>query len=72
MPSTVAPTSRASSTAFTMLTETPCSREPPPTENTRTASSARSREPRSQAAYAPSQPSSLTRAVSSETLSLGA
>ena len=37
-PKIAAPASRASSIALTRLTETLCSREPPPTEKTRTAS----------------------------------
>ena len=48
------------------------SRLPPPTENTNSASSLRSRLPFSQATNTVSQPSSLVRAVSSDTLSVGA
>ena len=43
------PTSRASSIALTRLTETLCSREPPPTEKTSSASRSLSRETSSQA-----------------------
>ena len=49
----------------------PFSRLPPPTENTNTASLSLARLVRSQAAKTVSQPSSLVRAVSSETLSTG-
>ena len=52
--------------------ETLCSREPPPTEKTRIASRDESRERSSHASKVVSQPSSLVRAVSSETLSVGA
>ena len=55
--------------ASTRLTLTGGSIEPPPTENTNRQSPARKRDARSQFAYAVSQPSSLIRAVSSETLS---
>ena len=44
---------------------------PPPTENIKSASSASSRLVSSQAAKTLSQPSSLVRAVNSETLSIG-
>ncbi len=49
----------------------PRSTLPPPTEKTRTASRCASRDPRSHSAYELSHPSSLIRAVSSETLSEG-
>src|SRR6202158_5239810 len=55
-----------------MLTETFFSRLPPPTEKTRTPSRELILEPSSHAAKQVSQPSSLARAVSSETLSVGA
>ena len=48
------------------------SRSPPPTENTKTPSAARNRLPASHAANTVSHPSSLVRAVSSDTLSVGA
>ena len=48
------------------------SASPPPTEKTSTASSGPSRETSSQAENEVSQPSSLVRAVSSLTLSVGA
>ena len=48
------------------------SRSPPPTESTRTRSLSLRRLPRSHSTKTVSQPSSLVRAVSSETLSVGA
>ena len=72
MPSTVAPTSLAYCTARTRFGLTLRSRLPPPTENTRIASPARSWLTFSHAENVVSQPSSLVRAVSSETLSVGA
>ena len=72
MPNTAAPTSPASSSARTRLGDTFFSRLPPPTENTSTASRAPSRDTLSHSEKLVSQPSSLTRAVSSETLSVGA
>ena len=62
----------ASSIALTMLTETLCSREPPPTLNTSRARRRDSFEIASHSVNDVSQPSSLVRAVSSETLSVGA
>ena len=47
-------------------------RSPPPTERTRSASLSFARLVLSQAAKTPAQPSSFVRAVSSETLSVGA
>src|SRR5581483_649640 len=67
-----APTARAYSSARTRFTLTFFSALPPPTENTSRPSMSDRRLPRSQAANAVSQPSSLMRAVSSETLSVGA
>ena len=55
-----------------MFTLTFRSASPPPTESTRTASFELARLVRSQAAKTVSHPSSLVRAVSSETLSVGA
>src|SRR5262249_52564874 len=72
MPKTRAPTSRACSRARTRLTLTLRSRLPPPTEKTSTPSPWRTREPRSHSTKEESQPSSLIRAVSSLTLSVGA
>src|SRR5580704_6304399 len=72
MPKMCAPASDAVSSARTIFTDTFFSRLPPPTENTSTPSRAPMREPLSQAAKHVSQPSSLARAVSSETLSVGA
>jgi hypothetical protein len=71
MPKTLAPARRASSIARTRFTETFFSTFPPPTEKTSTASSAPMREIFSHSANELSHPSSLTRAVSSETLSVG-
>ncbi len=45
---------------------------PPPTENTNSVSAFASREPRSHSTNTLAHPSSLMRAVSSETLSVGA
>src|SRR5580704_17276717 len=69
MPKTCAPADVAVSRALTMLTDTFFSTLPPPTENTRTASLELIREPSSQPEKQLSQPSSLARAVSSDTLS---
>jgi hypothetical protein len=55
-----------------MLADTFFSRSPPPTEKTRRPSSERRREPTSHSEKTVSHPSSLVRAVSSETLSVGA
>ena len=60
------------STALTMFMDTLRSASPPPTENTRIASFAFARLTSSQPVKIVSQPSSLARAVSSETLSTGA
>ena len=62
----------ASSRARTRLGEMLRSVSPPPTEKTSSASSGRSRDTSSQAEKVVSQPSSLVRAVSSLTLSVGA
>jgi hypothetical protein len=72
MPWTPAPTFCASSMARTMFGDTLRSRSPPPTEKTNRASSTPRREPSSQPENTVSQPSSLARAVSSDTLSVGA
>jgi hypothetical protein len=71
MPKIEAPTDLAVSRAATMLVETCFSALPPPTENTSTASLPLIREPFSHSLNVVSQPSSLARAVSSETLSMG-
>jgi len=71
MPKIEAPTDFAVSSAATMLVETCFSRLPPPTEKTRTASLSLIRDPLSHSLKVVSQPSSLARAVSSETLSMG-
>jgi hypothetical protein len=63
--------SRASCSAPTRFGETGGSSEPPPTLNTRSASRWDSLEIVSHSLNTVSQPSSLTRAVSSETLSVG-
>src|SRR6266702_931521 len=67
-PNTFRPRCFASLRAATMFGLTFFSRLPPPTENTNTASLADARLVRSQAANTVSQPSSLVRAVSSDTL----
>src|SRR5258708_7815224 len=71
MPKTLAPTSFASSSERTRFTDTFFSRLPPPTEKMRTPSSFRRRDTLSHSEKHVSQPSSFTRAVSSETLSVG-
>ena len=71
MPVTAAPRCLASSMARTMLALTGGETLPPPTEKISRPSSARRREDCSQVENVPSQPSSLIRAVSSETLSVG-
>src|SRR5882724_5094545 len=71
MPKTLAPTSFASSSERTRFTDTFFSRLPPPTEKTRTPSPFRRRDTLSHSEKHVSQPSSFTRAVSSETLSVG-
>ena len=58
--------------AFTRQTEMFLAASPPPTENISRASPADRRETLSHSAKAVSKPSSLIRAVSSETLSVGA
>src|SRR5919109_1030933 len=70
-PHTRAPTDLAYSKARTRLMLTPRSASPPPTEKTQTTSFAPRRLPLSQFAKDVSQPSSLIRAVSSDTLSTG-
>src|SRR6185503_14808594 len=72
IPATRAPTALACSSARTRLVLTLRSESTPPTEKTSTASRAERRLPLSQLANEVSQPSSLMRAVSSETLSVGA
>ena len=72
MPQILAPTSLAYSSATTKLTLVFSGRLPPPTERTKIRSFSFKRLPSSQLAKAVSQPSSLMRAVSSETLSVGA
>ena len=72
MPMTGAPTSWAYCRAVTRFGLTFFSRLPPPTENTRIRSSGLSRLTRSHSTKTVAQPSSLVRAVSSETLSVGA
>ena len=61
----------AVSSALTMFPEMPRSRSPPPTEKTRRPSFAPRRDPSSQLLKEVSQPSSLIRAVNSDTLSTG-
>ena len=68
-----APRSEASSKARTRFTDTWFSWLPPPTENTSTPSRRRRAEStRSHSTKVVSQPSSLVRAVNSDTLSVGA
>src|SRR5262245_22081943 len=69
-PAIRAPRSRARCIASTRLTLMPRSTSPPPTENANRQSSPRRREALSQSAYDDCQPSSLIRAVSSDTLSV--
>ncbi len=69
-PTIDAPTSLASSMALTRFMLTGGSAEPPPTEKTNRQSFPLSRDDINQFEYAVSHPSSLTRAVSSETLSV--
>src|SRR6478672_4136483 len=71
IPNTLAARFFARSIALTRLVLTLRSASPPPTENIRIASSPSSRLVSSQAAKTLSQPSSLVRAVNSETLSIG-
>src|SRR5262249_14668152 len=70
-PTTVARLPFASSSARTRFAETFFSLSPPPTEKIRMQSFSPMRLPSSQPAKHPSQPSSLMRAVSSLTLSVG-
>src|SRR5436189_3472431 len=72
IPRIALPLSFASCSALTKFGLTFFSRLPPPTDNTRTASFALSRLPLSHSAKTDGHPSSLVRAVSSETLSVGA
>src|SRR5215213_3690442 len=71
-PNTLAPIVLAYCSARTRLGLTFFSRLPPPTEKTNSASSALSRLTLSHSTNTVSQPSSLVRAVSSDTLSVGA
>ena len=72
MPKIEAPRSMPSSSARTRLVETFASRLPPPTENTRIPSCRGQIGNRAAIRQkVESQPSSFTRAVSSETLSVG-
>jgi hypothetical protein len=71
-PTIAAPRSRGSFNAETRFGLMFLARLPPPTENTNRPSSARSRLQRSHSTNTLAQPSSLVRAVSSETLSVGA
>src|SRR5262249_5979187 len=70
-PQILAPTFLASSSASPRFIEALFVRLPPPTENTSTASRDPRRETSSQFAKLVSHPSAFTRAVSSETLSVG-
>jgi hypothetical protein len=72
MPMTEAPAFLATWMALTRLGLTFFSRLPPPTEKMRMPSLPLMREPLSHSAKIVAQPSSLVRAVSSETLSVGA
>src|SRR6188474_800385 len=72
IPRIALPRSFASRSALTKFGLTFFSRLPPPTDNTRIASFPLSRLPLSHSAKTEGHPSSLVRAVSSETLSVGA